>query len=193
MAQRQSVMQHRRARSRQRFAMIAAVYIAAACSQTPPSPSASFEASPSPAASPSVAFPLGGTLHVGMFLSDYEGFQKRDGGKRDTVWDPQGTWAVPPWELFRCCLLRTLMSYNGLEIAQGGSILRPDLASDEPQISADGLIWTFHLRPDLRYAPPYADTPIVAADFVRALDRELKQNPFAAPGETLGPYGVFLQ
>ncbi len=171
--------------------MIAAVYIAAACSQTPPSPSASFEASPSPAPSPSPALPLGGTLHVGMFLTDYEGSQKRDSGKRDTVWDPQGTWAGSPWELFRCCLLRTLMSYNGLEITQGGSILRPDLASGGPQISADGLIWTFHLRPDLRYAPPYADIPIVAADFVRALERELKQNPFAPPAETLGPYGVF--
>jgi ABC-type transport system substrate-binding protein len=40
-----------------------------------------------------------------------------------------------------------------------------------PTISADGLTWTFTLRAGLHYAPPLADTPIVAGDFKRALTR----------------------
>jgi len=78
----------------------------------------------------------------------------------------------------------TLMSYNGRSIREGGAILQPDLAAADPAISADGLTWTFHLKPGLRYAPPMADTTIVSADIVRALERGLRNSPFAPAGET---------
>jgi peptide/nickel transport system substrate-binding protein len=85
--------------------------------------------------------------------------------------DPQRAYDPIPWELFRCCLLRTLYSYNGRQTEDGGAQLRPDLAAGAPEISPDGLMWTFRLREGLRFAPPFEDTPITALDLVRALER----------------------
>jgi peptide/nickel transport system substrate-binding protein len=85
--------------------------------------------------------------------------------------DPQRAYDVGPWELFRCCLLRTLYSYNGRRTEEGGMELHPDLAAGPPDISPDGLTWTFRLREGLRYGPPFEETPITAVDLVRALER----------------------
>ena len=85
--------------------------------------------------------------------------------------DPQRDYGIIGWQLYRCCLLRTLYSYNGRPIEEGGAELRPDLARGLPEVSADGLTWIFRLRQGLRYAPPFEDTPIVALDVVRALER----------------------
>jgi peptide/nickel transport system substrate-binding protein len=74
-------------------------------------------------------------------------------------------------ELLRCCLGRTLLSYNGQSTRKGGADLRPDLAIGSPQVSVDGLTWTFHLRPNLHYAPPLQNTEITSTDFVRILQR----------------------
>jgi peptide/nickel transport system substrate-binding protein len=76
-----------------------------------------------------------------------------------------------PWALSRCCLLRTLYSYNGKPTEEGGAETRPDLAVGPPEVSADGLTWTFVLRDGLHYAPPFDQTPIIALDVVRALER----------------------
>jgi ABC-type oligopeptide transport system substrate-binding subunit len=54
----------------------------------------------------------------------------------------------------RCCLLRTLLSYQGAPTSQGGATLRPDLAASMPTVSDDGLTWTFRIRQGLQYAPP---------------------------------------
>ncbi len=85
--------------------------------------------------------------------------------------DPQRDYGIIGWQLYRCCLLRTLYSYNGKPIEGGGAELRPDLASGLPEVSADGLTWVFHLRQGLRFAPPFEDNRIVALDLVRALER----------------------
>jgi peptide/nickel transport system substrate-binding protein len=90
--------------------------------------------------------------------------------------DPQRAYDALSWELFRCCLLRTLYSYNGTPTDGGGAEPRPDLASGAPEISADGLTWTFRLRDGLRYAPPFEDTAIGALDLVRALERTARAN-----------------
>ena len=47
-------------------------------------------------------------------------------------------------------------------------MLRPDVASALPEISSDGLAWTFHLLHGLHYAPPLRDVEITAPDFVRS-------------------------
>lgn len=138
----------------------------------------------------------GGILHVSMDLAGYEEFQlSEDGTSFNFVWDPQATWAAEPFELFRCCLLRTLMSYNGRPTNEGGAVVRPDLADGEPMISADGLTWTFAIKDNVHYAPPYGDRTVTAADFIRALERTLRPDPFAPVDEprAFGPYAAYFQ
>lgn len=88
------------------------------------------------------------------------------------TFDPQITWDPLDWELFRCCLLRTLFTYNGGPTEEGGAILRPDLADGMGSLSPDGSTWTFTLKDGIRYAPPFQDVAITSADIVRALERE---------------------
>lgn len=88
--------------------------------------------------------------------------------------DPQKEYAAQTWELFRCCLLRTLLSYNGRPADQGGALPQADLATGLPVVSSDGLTWTFHLKSGIHYAPPFQDTEITAGDFVRAIERSLR-------------------
>jgi peptide/nickel transport system substrate-binding protein len=85
--------------------------------------------------------------------------------------DPQTDYSGEAWALLRCCLVRTLLSYPGRPTANGGAELRPDLARSFPDVSTDGLTWTFRLKRGLRYGPPFTDREIVAADLVRGLER----------------------
>jgi len=97
-------------------------------------------------------------------------------------WDPTGPidpttgLGEPNW---RCCMQRTLYAYNGRPVAEGGSVLRPDLATGPPDVSADGLTWTFHLKPVLHYAPPLQNVEITAQDIIRAVWRILTPAPKA--------------
>jgi peptide/nickel transport system substrate-binding protein len=100
----------------------------------------------------------GGTLELGMTGTPFSDL------------DPQNEWFFATWELFRCCLLRTLMSYDGTSGVTGAEP-KPDLAAAPPDVSTDGLTWTFHLRPDLHYGPPLQDVQITSPDFERALLR----------------------
>lgn len=88
--------------------------------------------------------------------------------------DPQLEYEPTAFELLRCCLVRTLLSYTGQLTRDGGGELRPDLASELPQVSDDGLTWTFRLRPGLRYAPPLEDVEIRAVDFITAFERDAR-------------------
>ncbi len=136
--------------------------------------------------------PRGGTLLVG--LVDWARHELQYGspdGKAQYALDPQADYGLPTLELFRCCLLRTLFSYNGKPTADGGAELRPDLASGHPEVSADGLTWTFRLKPGLRYAPPYEDTEIVAADVIRAVERTLSPAPDYAEATGIPLLGIY--
>ena len=112
-----------------------------------------------------------GTLRVAMTVSTWSGL------------DPQGTWGFNQWELLRCCLLRTLMTYRGV----------PDsLGTVNPQISPRNLhryrrmaSWTFRLRPGIHYGPPFENVEVTAADIVRALLRSDGE-------EADGPGGFYL-
>ena len=86
----------------------------------------------------------------------------------------------------RCCLLRTLISYNGHPTEEGGTELRPDLASGMPEVSRDQLTWTFRLKAGIHYAPPLEQVEITAAaDVVRAIQRA------AAAGVSGGTYSTY--
>jgi peptide/nickel transport system substrate-binding protein len=106
--------------------------------------------------------PRGGTLRLAV-PDDLVAFQ----------WDidPQRAYTFPAAALGRCCLFRTLFSYDGRPTEEGGTELHPDLAEGAPEVSADGLTWTFRLRGGLRFAPPFEDTTITSVDLVRALER----------------------
>ena len=101
----------------------------------------------------------GGTLKAAM-LSDVS-----------AAFDPQKEYYSGTWLLYRCCLLRTLVSYPGQSGEDGGNDLVPDIATELPTVSDDGLTWTFTLQEGLNYAPPFQDTEIVAGDFINALER----------------------
>ena len=119
-----------------------------------------------PTTSVDAAAVAGGTLRVGIWVED----------PANTEWrtlflDPQIYFWHP---LVRCCLHRTLLSYPGVALPDGGALLQPDLADALPTVSPDGLTWTFHLRDGVRYAPPFEDREIVARDFITALERAIR-------------------
>ncbi|MGH2691257.1 MAG: ABC transporter substrate-binding protein, partial [Actinomycetota bacterium] len=89
----------------------------------------------------------------------------------DQAFDPAEEYSQISWAIFQCCLLRTLLSFNGLGAEEGGNEPLPDLATELPEVSEDGLTYTFTLREGILYAPPYEDTEVVAADFVRGFER----------------------
>jgi len=150
--------------------------------------------SPVPTPSPSPFLPRGGVLRVGMNIQEYESFQTDPDLGFDRSWDPAFAYSLSTFEIFRCCLVRNLMSYNGRESSEGGAELRPDIAREYPDISADGLAWTFHLKEGLTYAPPFQETEILAADFVRSIERAVRPDPARPQEDTFpfGPYAYYL-
>ena len=102
----------------------------------------------------------GGTLELALL------------GDVSAAFDPQKEYYSVTWEFYRCCLLRTLLSYNGKTTAEGGAELQPDIASALPEISSDGLTYTFSLKSGINYAPPFEDVAVTSADIIRALERE---------------------
>jgi len=88
------------------------------------------------------------------------------------AFDPQKEYYGVAWAIYRCCLLRTLLSYNGKTTAEGGAEVLPGLAAAPPEVSADGLTWTFTLKQGINYSPPLQDVTVTAQDFIRAMERE---------------------
>lgn len=115
----------------------------------------------------------GGTLEIAQ-VSDV-----------DVAFDPQKSYYSVTWSYYRCCLLRTLLSYNGKPAAEGGSELRPDIAVALPEASSDALTWTFTLKSGIRYSPPFEDVEVTAGDVIRALERE------ADPNANVGGYSFY--
>jgi peptide/nickel transport system substrate-binding protein len=102
----------------------------------------------------------GGTLHLVSMLP----------GRTAARWDPASYAFGTNLELYRCCLLRNLYSYSGRPAEEGGAVARPDLATDYPSVSPDGLTWTIHLRQGIRYAPPYEGLTVTSDDVINGLE-----------------------
>jgi peptide/nickel transport system substrate-binding protein len=90
--------------------------------------------------------------------------------------DPAREYYTIGWEFLHCCLTRTLLAYNFLGPTKGGNDLVPDLATEAPTVSDDGLTWTFHIRPNVHYAPPLQDVTVTAQDFIRGILREAESD-----------------
>jgi peptide/nickel transport system substrate-binding protein len=126
---------------------------------------------------PQTRIPIGGTLRVGVV----GGFACPLTLCGSYAWDPQVSYMNLGYELGRCCLLRSLLSYNGRPTGEGGGVLRPDLARTLPEVSPDGLTWTFRIREGIRYGPPLTDVEVTTPDLVRAIERALSPRPVALP------------
>jgi len=72
------------------------------------------------------------------------------------------------------------MVYTGLVQLDDKTAVRPQLASSWDQ-SPDGLTWTFHLRPNLKFSD---DTPLTSADVVYSIDRALQPAEHSVVGPT---------
>ncbi len=106
-------------------------------------------------------------------------------GDVSAAFDPQKEYYSVTWEYMRCCLLRTLMSYNGKPTDEGGTEIHPDLAASDPTVSDDGLTWTYAIKPGVHYGDPFTDVEITAQDFIRALERT------ANPKANVGGYSFY--
>jgi peptide/nickel transport system substrate-binding protein len=144
------------------FALVGVLAIAAvACSGGNSNPSGPSNATGAPAGSPVP----GGTLLV-----------ESNANIATSGFDYQSEYWQLSFQIYRCCLSRTLMGYNGLPADQGGTKVYPDLADGEPQVSSDNMTWTFKIKPGIHYAPPLQDVEVTAADFVRSINREASPN-----------------
>jgi peptide/nickel transport system substrate-binding protein len=76
--------------------------------------------------------------------------------------DPQDAYATHDWEVLKNTN-NALMSY-----APGTADLITGAAAAAPEVSEDGLTWTFTLREGLTFAD---GTPVTSADYVRSWDR----------------------
>ncbi|HEX2032260.1 MAG TPA: ABC transporter substrate-binding protein [Actinomycetota bacterium] len=89
----------------------------------------------------------------------------------DAAFDPQKEYYSVTWGLFHCCLARTLLTTPTLPLEEGGNEMVPDLATEIPEPSEDGLVYTFTIKDGVRWGPPLEDREIVADDFINALER----------------------
>jgi len=101
----------------------------------------------------------GGVFRIGLSSDVHQGL------------DPSREYYTIGWELLKCCLTRTLLGFNFLGPEEGGNDPVPDLATEPPTASSDGLTWTFHIKANVHYGPPLQDVTVTSQDFIRALTR----------------------
>lgn len=80
--------------------------------------------------------------------------------------DPGNTYYANQWNVIRL-YGRTLVTYKS-QPGDAGNQLTPDLATNLGQVSADGLTWTYHLKPNLKFED---GTPITSQDVKYAVER----------------------
>jgi peptide/nickel transport system substrate-binding protein len=69
------------------------------------------------------------------------------------AFDPTGEYTGTAWGLYSQLLLRTLVTYKHVAGTAGDDLV-PDLATDTGTLSDDGMTYTFHLKPGIRFGPP---------------------------------------
>ena len=83
--------------------------------------------------------------------------------------DPTGEYLGTALGFYSNLLLRNLMGYRHVGGPEGNELI-PDLAEAEPEISEDGLTYTFKIRPGVKFAPP-VDRDVTSADVAYAFKR----------------------
>jgi peptide/nickel transport system substrate-binding protein len=87
----------------------------------------------------------------------------------DNSLDPSSEYTSFGFALHSNLLSRTLLNYRHVGGTRGNELL-PDLAEGLPEISEDGLTYTFTLKNDARFGPPL-DRDITSADVRYAFER----------------------
>lgn len=103
--------------------------------------------------------PSGGVFRIGVESS----FNFTDN------FDPTGEYLLEAFGLYSNLLVRTLLGYRHLPGAEGNELI-PDLATSLPDVSADGLTWTFTLKEGVRFGPPVS-REITSRDVAYAFER----------------------
>src|SRR5688572_20967333 len=83
--------------------------------------------------------------------------------------DPSGEYLATSFGFMGQALIRTLTNYRHVEGEPGNEVL-PDLAAAEPEISEDGLTYTFELKEGVQFGPP-VDRDVVCDDVLYAFER----------------------
>jgi YVTN family beta-propeller protein len=122
---------------------------------------------------PPASEPSGGTVVVGVpyFVTTLDPAVAFNGG-------------ASPVEYATCALL---VSYPD-EPGAGGLRLVPEAARSLPKVSDDGRVYTFTIRPGMRFSPP-SNQPVTAQTFKHTIERSL--SPHLGDGEPPGQ--MFLQ
>jgi peptide/nickel transport system substrate-binding protein len=80
--------------------------------------------------------------------------------------DPGNTYYAHMWNIIRLWG-RSLVTYKSVPGAGGNQIV-PDLATSLGQVSSDGLTWTYHLKPNIKFED---GTPVTSKDVKYAVER----------------------
>jgi peptide/nickel transport system substrate-binding protein len=83
--------------------------------------------------------------------------------------DPTGEYLGTALGFYSNLLVRTLMGYRHVAGPEGNELI-PDLAEGEPEISEDGLTYTFTLRQGVKFSPP-VNRDVTSRDLLYAFKR----------------------
>jgi len=103
------------------------------------------------------------TTGGGTYRMETDGIAYTGGG------DPTGEYLGISWGILSNLLSRTLLTYYHTDGALGNTLV-PDLAADFPEISEDGLTYTFTLKDGIMFGPPLS-REITSADIEYAFRR----------------------
>ncbi len=107
---------------------------------------------------------LGEPAAGGTFRMENTDFSLIDG------FDPTGEYFGNQWMLQTNLMIRPLMGYNHNSTAEGGNDLVPDLATEVPEPSEDGLTYTFTLKDGVEFGPP-VNRAVTSQDVKYAVER----------------------
>jgi peptide/nickel transport system substrate-binding protein len=85
------------------------------------------------------------------------------------AFDPTGEYLNVGFLIYSNLLLRTLLGYKHVAGAEGAELI-PDLAAGLPEVSDDGLTWTFRLKDGVSFGPPVS-REITSKDILYAFER----------------------
>src|ERR687895_135066 len=105
----------------------------------------------------------GEVVRGGILRSEAPEFQFTSG------FDPTGEYLSTSFAIFSQMMLRNLVSYRHIA-GDAGNELVPDLATDMPEVSDDGLTYTFTIKDGVMFGPPVS-REIVCDDVLYAFER----------------------